>query len=536
MYINLQNTKMDNRQQNNTNINPGNLDITFSGVLNSLFYLGTILVIGYYLWNWWRNTQRLQKESLLKSQGITQTKEGFSGDETDSLALEKPAATQPKVKCPGTQSVSLAQGIWDGSDDGHILFEEQPRKWTDTKLTQNRYTPGINQALDELKTKYHQLLTQTTKEMLPALQESGLVEYLKVMEDLDQQISANSQIAQLKGMMLAQTELLPRIREMIITINPLSNPATTNPITNLSTPISTNSLANISEPTTTNIDELGNISEMTQYELGTQIIRNRQMREYLEKQIDSGEISMVSSGNTLIIFEYIRTNQKIATDLIKLIDKLLAAYKTLIPFIDNIIRERAQYEKEMQEIRELIDILPTNTLTNSPSSANSANGQDGGRSQVPNGVLDSNSTTRSPTSDRWPQRYYLNRRSSHLFQTTKNLDALRAQIKNPPSGITPEEYQAKYNWIDRIGKDKLSVPDDPEIKFALPAGIGRTIPDILTDFDNNNANCQRIYEECSTRANTPGFALPNWETSDYYNYLDRLPDAKQASQGSTPVI
>ncbi len=76
-----------------------NKDITFSSVLNSLFYLATILVIAYYLWYWWQNTRRIKKGFLVSRKD----KEGFTSiDETDRLSLEKPIAIQSKIKCPQT--------------------------------------------------------------------------------------------------------------------------------------------------------------------------------------------------------------------------------------------------------------------------------------------------------------------------------------------------------------------------------------------------------------------------------------------------
>lgn len=482
--------------------------ISFNSILNSLFYLGTLLLIGYYLWTWWRNTQKLKRILVLTHNHTGRKREGFtSADESDSLALEKPIATQGKISCVDSPSPPPT-GIWDASEDGHILFEEPTRKWTDTTLGQTRYSPGVNLALEELKRKYTELIIETTKEMLTPLQQLGLENYMQVIEDLDKLVSANSQIAQLKGMSQAQTELLPRLSSMINNINNINHSGSDK--------------------------QLGTrLSVMTREELGRQIIRNRQMQEFLETK--KPVLNQSVPNNILRYLE----DKKTANELIKIADTQTTAYKALIPLLDEVITKRAKYEKEMQEIRELIDILPTtsdstNGQTQHISATNSAIGRDGGIGQIPEGVL--GSTTRGLAGDKWVQRYYLNQRSAKIYQTTRTLDELRAQLKNPPGGITQEEYQAKYNWIDRIGKDTLPVPDDPEIKFALPARMDRIIPDILTDFDHNNANCQRIYEECSTRANTPGFSLPNWDTADYYNYLDRLPNAKQTTEGQTPVI
>jgi hypothetical protein len=489
--------------------------LTFSSVLSILFYLLTLVVIGYYLWNWWQNTQRLKK-SL--TQLITHaTKEGFTGDETDTLQLEKPVATQAKVPCKQTSTTHVT-GIWDAEDDGYVLFEEPPRKWTATKLGQTEYSPAVDNALDELKKKYHGLITETTKEMLVALDKAGLSEYLKILEDLDQIVSANSQIAQLKGMMLTQTEQLGRIKN---TLNILNGFSYNNGL--LSTLDGKGEYIPVADQ-----------SEMSREELGRQLIRNRILREYLEKHMAESELvtnSDISIGTT--IYQYIIENPPITKGLVELCDKLISEYKILLPRVDEVISKRSKYEKEKQEIIELVDILPD---ANTRSQSSSANGRYGGWAQVPDGVLGSDSTTRSPTSDRWPQRYYLNKQSAYSFETTKNLDMLRSKIKNPPGGITRDEYVAKYNWVDRVGKDQLPVPDDPEIKYSLPVGMQRTIPDIISDFDHNNANCQRIYGECSTRTDVPGFPLPNWDTADYYGYLDRLPDAKQAADGQIPVI
>ena len=233
------------------------------------------------------------------------------------------------------------------------------------------------------------------------------------------------------------------------------------------------------------------------------------------------------------VYDYITQNPIILSKLVNICDKLITAYKVLLPLVDEVISKRAKYEKENQEIRDLVDVLPDQATTE--NSADAANGKTGGRGQVPGGVLGSDSTNRSPTGDRWPQRYYLNAQSARNFNVTKDLDMLRTKLKDP-QGFSKEEYEAKYNWIDRVGKDVLPVEGDAEIKYSLPAGMQRTIPDIISDFDHNNANCQRIYGECSTRADVPGFPLPNWDTADYYNYLDRLPDAKQAADGETPMI
>jgi hypothetical protein len=259
------------------------------------------------------------------------------------------------------------------------------------------------------------------------------------------------------------------------------------------------------------------------------------MREFLEKQIETGQANPPITPTNIITY---LNNSLISNELIKIATKQTGAYKTLIPLLDEVISKRAKYENEKQEILGLLDILPPSfenlNLSSSDSDVSNTISKEGGRGLIPEGVL--GSTTKSPTSERWPQRYYLNRRSATVYNTTRKLDELRAQINNPPGGISAEEYQAKYNWIDKVGKDKLPVPDDPEIKYALPTGLGRTIPDILSDFDHYNAGCQRIYKECSTRANNPGFALPNWDTADYYNYLDRLPNAKQAAEGQPPTI
>lgn len=486
-----------------------NKEITFSSLLSSLFYLATILVIAYYLWYWWQNIQRIKQGFLTNRKD----REGFtSADEKDSLSLEKPLATQSKIKCLQSTILSQpnAEGIWDGAEDGHILFEEPTRKWTDTRLGQTRYSPGINQALDELKIKYSKQITSITKEMLTPLQQLGLENYIPVITDLDKLISANSQIAQLKGLSQSQLELLPQLSNMITYTN--NRPSTPD-----------------------NLENTG-LSNMTLDELGRQIIRNRQMREFLENQIDTGQTKLpLTSANTSNILKYLDEPQ-ISTAIINIANTQQKAYKTLIPLLDIVISKRAQYEKEKQEIIELLDILPqsADTQTTTGGNNNITDGQDGGRGQIPEGIL--GSASQSPTNERWPQRYYLNKRSEKIYLTTRALDELRSQQKNPPGGITPEEYQAKYNWIDKVGKDILPVPDDPEIKFALPSGIARTIPDILSDFDHYNEGCQRIYQECSTRAKTPGFALPNWDTADYYDYLDRLPNAKQAADGILPSI
>lgn len=523
---------MDTLLQNQSECNQ-QPSITFSKVVNALFYLLTIAIIGYYLWTWWQNTTRLKKSlSMLHTSQQTKklAKEGFSGDESNTLSLEKPLATQAKINCRDSpyklsHSSTNTTGVWDGEEDGHILFEEPIRRWTDTRLGDNKYSPGVNQALDELKTKYQTLITETTGQMLNALSDAELSNYLTIFTDLDKMVTANSQISQLKGMMQAQTEQLDRIKSALNEIIDISKD-----------PESAYSKKWQQEPTGDVTDELYTPiwlqSRMSREELGRQIIRNRQMREYLEQRITNGELS--SSTANIDVYDYIIQTPNIATGLVYICDKLTGAYKILLPLLDEVISKRAKYEKETLEIRDLVDILPDqNGLTH--GSAELANGQNGGRDQVPEGVLGSDSTNKSPTSDRWPQRYYLNAQSARKFKVTKDLDLLRTKVTDP-LGFTKEEYDAKYNWVDRVGADILPVPDDPEIKYALPNIMQRTIPDILSDFDHNNANCQRIYGECSTRTNVPGFPLPNWDTADYYDYLDRLPDAKRAANGETPSI
>ncbi len=505
--------------------------ITAYSIISSVFYLLTIAILVYYLWTWWQNTKRI-KQSLFTarmsaSNAHIRTMEGFSGDESDTLSLEKPVATQAKIKCPDSPyklSRANTTGVWDGEEDGHILFEEPTRRWTDTRLGNNKYSPGVNQALDELKTKYQTLITETTGQMLNSLSDVDLSNYLTIFTDLDKMVSANSQISQLKGMMQSQTEQLDRIKSALNEIIEISKDP--------ESAYSKKWQQETTDDTSASYTPIWRQSMMSREELGRQIIRNRQMREYLEQRIANGELSSPTAN--IDLYDYIIQAPNIATGLINICDKLTGAYKILLPLIDDVISKRAKYEKETLEIKDLVDILPDQTGT-AQNSADSANGQNGGRGQVPEGVLGSDSTNRSPTSDRWPQRYYLNAQSARKFKVTKDLDLLRSKIKDP-LGFSEEEYDTKYNWVDRIGADILPVPGDPEIKYALPAGMQRTIPDILSDFDHNNANCQRIYGECSTRADVPGFPLPNWDTADYYNYLKRLPDAKRAANGETPSI
>lgn len=517
-------------------INNEQPSFTFSSILSALFYLLTISAVIYYLWTWWRNTNRL-KQSLaaLNHKGRQKhSKEGFADiDDGDTLLLEKPAATQAKVACPDSPyklskaiSVSLATvGVWDAEEDGHILFEEPARRWTDTRLGSNTYSPAVNQALEELKTKYKELITTKTGQMIDELNNADLKNYLLVFTDLEKLVSSNSQIAQLKGMMLAQTELLGRIRNSLSELLLI----TTDSDSAYSQKWRTKDTGDTDGRN--DYSPIWEQSEMTKEELGRQIIRNRQMRKLLEQRLDDGALS-VSTAN-IDLYKYIQSSPKVLTELINICDKLIIAYKALLPLIDEVISLRAKYEKENQEILNLVEVLPEQSDAQNQASADNANVQSGGRGQIPNGVIGSGQ--RSPTADRWPQRYYLNKQSSHNFKITKDLDMLRTKIKDP-QGFSKEEYDAKYNWIDRIGKDVLPVEGDPEIKYALPAGMQRTIPDIISDFDHNNANCQRIYGECSTRADVPGFPLPNWDTADYYKYLDRLPDAKQATEGVTPSI
>jgi len=498
--------------------------ITFGNIVSAVFYLLTIIVIGYYLWTWWQNTGRLKRSIAVAHYepvvvANTGTKEGFIDETGDTLSLEKPAATQAKIQCPDSEyrlsSVSLANGVWDAEEDGHILFEEPTRRWTDTRLGKNTYSPGVNQALAELQTKYQQLISETTGRMITDLDKASLTGYLPIFTDLDKLVSADSQIAQLKGMMFAQTEQLGRLKDSL--------------------EVSSLEILKNQQTSTESADRRQNSpiveqSDMTKEELGRQIIRNRQMREFLEQRLVDGELSAATAN--MDVYDYIQSTPQILTELINICTRLISAYKSLIPLIDEVISKRAQYKKENQEILDLVEIiLPDSSQSQNP--VEQVTGQYGGRGQIPDGVLGSGN--RSPTTDRWPQRYYLNAQSSRNFKISNDLDVLRTKIKDP-QGFSNEEYQAKYNWIDRVGKDVMPVQDDPEIKYSLPAGMARTIPDIISDFDHNNANCQRIYGECSTRADVPGFPLPNWDTADYYDYLDQLPNSKQAAEGATPKV
>jgi hypothetical protein len=507
--------------------------ITFSSVVSALFYLLTIAAVSYYLWTWWQNTTRLKKSlAVISDNHAIKIKEGFIADESTTLSLEKPAATQAKIQCTDSPyklptAASNTTGVWDGEEDGHILFEEPPRRWTDTRLGSDRYSSAVNQALDGLKKKYEELITETTGQMLNALSDAGLNNYLPIFIDLDKLVSANSQIAQLKGIMLSQTEQLTRISRSLVEIQVIKN----DPASAYSKKWQTTTDDNMAYAANT-YKPVWEQSGMSREELGRQIIRNRQMREYLEQITTDDDLLSTSTAN-MDVYDYITQNPNILSKLVKICDKLITSYKVLLPLVDEVISERAKYEKEIQEIRDLVDVLPDQATTE--NSADAANGKTGGRGHVPEGVLGSDSTNRSPTSDRWPQRYYLNARSTKNFKVTKDLDMLRTKLKDP-QGFSKEEYEAKYNWVDRVGKDVLPVEGDAEIKYSLPAGMQRTIPDIISDFDHNNANCQRIYGECSTRTNVPGFPLPNWDTADYYNYLARLPDAKQAAEGKIPMI
>jgi hypothetical protein len=124
--------------------------------------------------------------------------------------------------------------------------------------------------------------------------------------------------------------------------------------------------------------------------------------------------------------------------------------------------------------------------------------------------------------DRYPRNPQLiNRESLRRFIRDREADS---QV------LTKEEMDKKYAWVDLIGKYSLPDIDDPFLRSlgnekAKQANL-RTVMDILSDYDVNNFNCQRIYQECSSRI-SDGFSLRPYDYNTYDAYLDKLPSASE---------
>ena len=108
----------------------------------------------------------------------------------------------------------------------------------------------------------------------------------------------------------------------------------------------------------------------------------------------------------------------------------------------------------------------------------------------------------------------LNKASIRKYEMLKKMDN---QV------MSKEDYDVKYEWIDKIGQ-KLSIPPnfDKGSKLEdLEKAQTRTVMDSITDYDEQKWNCQRIYQECGTRLH-PDFALKPYSYEEYDKFLDKL--------------
>ena len=111
-------------------------------------------------------------------------------------------------------------------------------------------------------------------------------------------------------------------------------------------------------------------------------------------------------------------------------------------------------------------------------------------------------------------RQELNKNSIKKYNMLKEMDN---QV------LSKEEYDNKYNWIDKIGQN-LAIPNDfsKETKLEELSKVQtRTAMDTLTDYDEQKWNCQRIYQECGTRLH-PNFSLKPYSYEEYDKFLDKL--------------
>ena len=111
-------------------------------------------------------------------------------------------------------------------------------------------------------------------------------------------------------------------------------------------------------------------------------------------------------------------------------------------------------------------------------------------------------------------RMDLNKKSIQKYEMLKKMDK---------TVLSKEDYETKYEWIDKIGK-QLDIPADfnKESKLEdLEKAQTRTVIDTITDYDEQKWNCQRIYQECGTRLH-PNFALKPYSYQEYDKFLDHL--------------
>lgn len=111
-------------------------------------------------------------------------------------------------------------------------------------------------------------------------------------------------------------------------------------------------------------------------------------------------------------------------------------------------------------------------------------------------------------------RMDLNKKSIQKYEMLKKMDK---------AVLSKEDYETKYEWIDKIGQ-QLDIPADfnKESKLEdLEKAQTRTVIDTITDYDEQKWNCQRIYQECGTRLH-PNFALKPYSYEEYDKFLDKL--------------
>jgi len=111
-------------------------------------------------------------------------------------------------------------------------------------------------------------------------------------------------------------------------------------------------------------------------------------------------------------------------------------------------------------------------------------------------------------------RMDLNKKSIQKYEMLKKMDK---------AVLSKEDYETKYEWIDKIGQ-QLDIPADfnKESKLEdLEKVQTRTVIDTITDYDEQKWNCQRIYQECGTRLH-PNFALKPYSYEEYDKFLDKL--------------
>ena len=111
-------------------------------------------------------------------------------------------------------------------------------------------------------------------------------------------------------------------------------------------------------------------------------------------------------------------------------------------------------------------------------------------------------------------RMDLNKKSIQKYEMLKKIDK---------TVLSKEDYEDKYEWIDKIGQ-QLDIPNDFNKVSKLEdleKAQTRTLIDSITDYDEQKWNCQRIYQECGSRLH-PNFALKPYSYQEYDKFLDKL--------------